>query len=203
VLFAWVANCTLLVESLIAAVIWAFMWIRFDGEEFISDHAKQGAQLVFTLTLRPMLSTLAFCGVYYVLPLTMGFLNTTFAKNFVANTAGHVTGLATAIGGLGLLAYLQYQVVVRTCALIHQLPDRIIRWLGSHGEGLNEDMHAHGATTAMVSSIHQGAAEGKRAPTRPPGDDKDKKGPRPPSSGTKPSLPAGVSTINKPTSGKP
>jgi conjugal transfer/type IV secretion protein DotA/TraY len=163
VIWLFVGWVVLLIEALIAAPIYWLMWVRMDGQELIEGHQKPGLILIFNLLLRPILGVLAFESCYYALPLCMKALNTWFAPTFVGVQGGHFTGLFMALGGLAMLTYLQYQVVVRVSALIHQVPDRVTHWFGASPAGLAEEEHTSRTMAAVIGGSSSGLSHARNA----------------------------------------
>ncbi len=149
----------LVVESLVAAPIWAFVHIRMDGQEFVDQVQKPGYMIAFNLILRPSLMVFGLILSYLVFGAMMWFVAKTF------NPAA--TGLAAmgSVGPIGMIvlialqSYLDYQVAVRSFQLILQVPDRVTRWFGQGGENLGEDNDSHRISGAVVGQV-QSRVEG-------------------------------------------
>jgi hypothetical protein len=74
--------------------------------------------------------------------------------------AGHVTGIASFVGYLIILANLFISSANRAYGLIHEIPDKVLRYIGSQAETLGEakhegeNRHAFVAATAHVRGGH-------------------------------------------------
>ena len=60
---------------------------------------------------------------------------------------------------LGLLVYLHYSLAVRSYSLITKLPDRVARWSGASGEGLDEEHGSNEINAAVTGGIHRQAGQ--------------------------------------------
>ncbi len=166
VLWLLVGWLVFLLETIVALPIWLLLWCRMDGAEIVDNPQRPGMIILFNLFLRPSLGVLALCGVYYVLPLAVGFLHDTWSRAYLAQQGGHVVGLVGLVGGLCMLAYLSYQVTARLCALPHEIPDRIGRWFGASAEGLGESEGFRGATAAGIGGATTAAGSLGRIATK-------------------------------------
>lgn len=168
-------------EAAIAGVLWAFAFIRMDGNEFFDRNQAPGVTLIFNLFLRPAIGMLAFIGGLLLLPVLLLSLNIVWGQAFYAQT-----------GSMGLLFFIQYAVKIimlcwmqwhltlRLFGLIPTIADRVGHWMGfSGGHGYNDGQETHAAAGAMVAA---GMAAAK-APLAPQGGGRRRSPPPPPPSG--------------------
>lgn len=122
-----------LVEAIIAAPLWAVAKIAPDGDGVVG-RGGQGYMLVLSLFLRPGLMVLGFIAAVIVMK-PMGYLiNSTFLGAFLSGASPSWYGVVTAIMGCILYAVLMVSVINRVFALIHVIPDKILRWMGGGGD---------------------------------------------------------------------
>lgn len=132
----------LFLEASIAAVLWAFAFIRMDGHEFFDRNQSPGVSLLFNLLLRPALGMLAYCGLLLLQPLLLNSLAEIWNGSFAAQT-GELSKVGLAwlwqlIAQLGIFAYLQWHLNLRLAHLIPSIPDRVGHWMGIQMHGYNE-----------------------------------------------------------------
>lgn len=122
-----------LVEAIIAAPLWAVAQIAPDGDGVVGK-GGQGYMLVLSLFMRPALMVLGFISAVIVMK-PMGYLiNSTFLGAFLNAASPSWYGVITAIMGCILYATLMVSVINRVFALIHVIPDKILRWMGGGGD---------------------------------------------------------------------
>lgn len=141
----------LFLEASIAGVLWAFAFIRMDGQDFFDKNQAPGVTLIFNLFLRPALGMLAFIGGLAILPSLLNALNMIWMESYDSQVgAGGWLGLVKYVVGLIMFSYMQWQLVLRTYAIIPTIADRVGHWMGfgsSHGYG---DGQETGNMTAAV-----------------------------------------------------
>lgn len=122
-----------LVEAIIAAPLWIVAQIAPDGDGVVG-RGGQGYMLVLSLFLKPGLMVLGFVAAVIVMK-PMGYLiNSTFIGAFMSGASPSWYGVVTAIMGCILYATTMISVINRVFALIHTIPDKILRWMGSGGD---------------------------------------------------------------------
>lgn len=161
----------LFLEAAIAAVIWAFAFIRMDGSEFFDRNQAPGVTLLFNLILRPALGMLAYCGMLLLQPVLLNSLALIWSESFSAQTGGSLGGLVWVwqfVFGLVLYLYLQWQLMIRLTGLIPSMADRVGSWVGMQMHGYNDgqetsNMLAVVAPTARAASQSPMGTIGKDA----------------------------------------
>lgn len=150
----------LYLEAAIAGVMWAFAFIRMDGQEFFDKNQAPGITLLFNLLLRPALGMLAYCGLLLLQPVLLNSLAEVWSGSFAAQTGPIATpsldpskfGLVWIwqfIAGLVLYSYLQWHLTIRLTGLIPTIPDRVGHWMGMQMHGYNDGHEISGAATAL------------------------------------------------------
>ncbi|MBY3433410.1 DotA/TraY family protein [Rhizobium laguerreae] len=175
-------------EGSIAAVLWAFIFIRMDGAEFFDQKQSPGVGLLFNLLLRPALGMLAFCGMLILLPALLNTLNTVWGNYFYLSTGNHTdanTPVGTALQGLGLVwlwqwlasmvmfCWMQWTMTLRITGLIPSIADRVGHWMGvssTSGYGDSQETSAHiGAMVAASQALSKMPIMGGGQQSRGPG----------------------------------
>ena len=143
----------LVVESLVAAPIWAFVHIRMDGQEFVDQVQRPGYMIAFNLILRPALMIFGLILSYLVFGAMMWFIAKTFIPVVSALSASTSVGPIGTLVLIAVQSYLDYQIAIRSFQLILQVPDRVTRWFGQGGENLGEDHESNRLTGVVAGQI--------------------------------------------------
>lgn len=158
----WIASVggwlVFLIEAVIAAPLWAVMHAKQEGEGFAGSNT-QGYMLLMSLIMRPALMIFGFIIAVLMVNVLGGFLNATFARAYTQSQSGTwFTGLFIILGSVVVYTTLVVAIVNRSFALIHIVPDRILRWVGGGAENLGEgEMQAEvsrGATGGVAGVIN-------------------------------------------------
>lgn len=126
-----------LVEAIIAAPLWVVAQISPDGDGVVGK-GGQGYMLVLSLFLKPGLMVLGFISAVLVMKPMGYFINSTFLGAFLSGASPSWYGIVTAIMGCILYAVTMVGVINKIFALIHVIPDKILRWIGGGGNELGE-----------------------------------------------------------------
>ena len=150
--FGWVL---LVVEAMIAAPLWAVMHLSPGGDDLMGS-ARNGYNLLLSLMLRPALIVLGFaaaCLVAY--PLGM-FLNATFFQSFLmaSNTGDSLFSFVLITAATVVYASLLTMLMHKCFALIHKIPDEILKWFGGQGSSLGQGAGelAHGSKGGLIAT---------------------------------------------------
>lgn len=125
-------------EAAISLVVWAFSFLRLDGEEFLAQQSKMGAMLLFNVFLMPALGLLAFCACFELLPLIVGGIEIFWATAFYGQQGGHGTGLGALLVGFVMITFLSMYLVMHVFGQIFNVPDRVIAWFGGSPHGFSD-----------------------------------------------------------------
>lgn len=150
----------LVLESVIAAPLWAIMHLHPNGDD-LTGRGADGYKLILSLIFRPVLMVFGFIGALLISSIMGEFINKTFYSVFKNSTTG-ATGLSTLIGwimGLFLYVSLMLTFVKQTFSIIHKLPDQLMRWMGGSTGGLG-DMASGFQDSAEKSSAGAAALGG-------------------------------------------
>jgi len=156
----------LFLEAAIAGVLWAFAFIRMDGQEFFDRNQAPGVTLLFNLFLRPAIGMLAFIGGLIMMPVLLNGLTLIWDDSFATQTDGlWVNGWLGYIASLVMFCWMQWHLYLRVWGLVPTIADRVGHWMGMQMHGYNDGQETQAATGAMIAA---GAAMGK-APIVPQG----------------------------------
>lgn len=150
----------LLIEAVIAAPIWAASHAMPEGDGFVGQRAQAGYMVILSLFLRP---TLMLFGLFssMVLMIVMGKVTLLLFIPFIQSmNSGYLTGIVTLFASLGILVMLLVQLSHRCYGLIHEVPDKVLRYIGGGAENLGESSgeqtnqrHFTSGSAAAVGSI--------------------------------------------------
>ncbi len=150
----------LVIESVIAAPLWAIMHLHPNGDD-LTGRGGDGYKLVLSLIFRPVLMVFGMIGAILISSIMGEFINKTFYSVFKNSTSG-ATGISTLIGwimGLFLYVSLMFTFIKQCFSIIHKLPDQLMRWMGGSTGGLG-DMAAGFQDSAEKSSAGAAALSG-------------------------------------------
>jgi conjugal transfer/type IV secretion protein DotA/TraY len=159
-------------EAAISLLVWAFGFIRYDGEEFLAQQSKMGAFLLFNVFLMPVLGMLAFEASFILLSLIVGGVEVLWATAFFGQTGGYLVGPAALLVNYVLITFLTLYLVTHIFGQIFALPDRVITWFGGSGHGFG-DKSLFIATAGGLAAVAGKGLPG--LPTLPKGKGKDDK----------------------------
>lgn len=139
-------------EAAIAGVLWAFVFIRMDGEDFVDRTQAQGASLLFNLFLRPVIGMLAFIGGLLLLPTLMDSLTILWDDGFNSQTTPDLIHVVQWVVGIVMYTWMQWHLTLRLFGLIPTIADRVGSWMGFNSHGYNEGQETTQVVGAMVSA---------------------------------------------------
>jgi len=142
----------LFLEASIAGLLWAFVFIRMDGEDFVDRAQAQGASLLFNLFLRPAISMLAFLGGLMLLPKLMDSLTILWDDSFSRQTTPDYFGLVQWVVGVVLYTWMQWHLSLRLFGLIPTIADRVGSWMGFNSHTYNDGQETTAAVGAAVAA---------------------------------------------------
>lgn len=125
-------------EAAISLIVWAFGFLRMNGDDLLAQQSKMGAMLLFQVMLMPVLGLLAFEASFILLPLIVGGVEVLWAEAFFAQTGGYLIGPTALIVGYILITFLTLYLVTHVFGLIFAIPDRIMTWFGASGHGFGD-----------------------------------------------------------------
>lgn len=132
----------MLVESMIAAPLWAAAHALPDGDGIIGNRASQGYQLLINVLLRPMLLTLGF----FVSIIVMWIISWLFLRGYLSAVEGSLSGASWSgyAGLIGTVVLITIMTVVmmllvnRSFSMIYETADNVMKWVGGGVSGAGE-----------------------------------------------------------------
>ncbi|MHB8388530.1 MAG: DotA/TraY family protein [Acidobacteriaceae bacterium] len=164
--FAVVGWIILVIESLVASVLWAAGIATPEGEGLIGPKGEQGWMLFLNVMIRPSLMVIGFFASYLLLT-PLGNLVGAGLSIFMR---GENTGLTawnplTWIASACLTAIIAVGLAHKIFGLITWVPDNVMRWIGHGSQQLGEhqsEQQTHQAFVGVAST--SGKLEKKAAP---------------------------------------
>lgn len=151
----------LIIESLIASVIWAVMIMHPSGEGMTSDHSRQGVMILLMLFMRPALMVMGLAAGMFMVDPMIDFVNDMFYFAFRSTQSESFTGLFIVFGIVSVYCTIVLAIVRKSFAMIHVLPDRVLLWIGGGHSQLGESEvadrgeHLAGGAGQRISNIGQ------------------------------------------------
>lgn len=140
-----VGYLVLLVESMVAAPLWAIGHAIPEGDGLAGQHGKQGYMLFLNVIARPTLMVFGFFAAILILWGASTWASQqfqTFASGLQAET---FTGLLAYIALTGVIGGLMIAAAHMCFRLVYEVPDRVLRWIGGGGAQLGESGGEHKA----------------------------------------------------------
>lgn len=153
-----ISYLALAAEAIIAAPVWCFAHLKAGGEG-IHGQAGSGYSIIFNILLYPSLMVGGLIAGMALTTLGVAVVNVTFGAALADSLAGVSTtqqsiqaaglgGLLSILAGwlIRLAIYVGLVIVIceRSFALIHVLPEKVMRWAGASGETID-----HSAANTM------------------------------------------------------
>lgn len=141
----------LLIEAVFAAPLWAASHAMPEGDGFVGQRAQAGYLVMLSLLLRPILM---LAGFFASMPLmiVMGKVTMLLFYPFMSAMIGDsLTGIVSFIGIMAVFTGLMIQIAHRAYGLIHEVPDKIFRFIGGGTENLGESSNEHGSRQVFVA----------------------------------------------------
>ena len=166
----WVAGIiglmVLIVEALIASVLWVVALMHPAGDGFASDQARNGMMLIMSLFFRPVLMLMGLIAGIFLIEPAARLINDTFFVMMRSVQAGSVNGPITVVGFGGVYTMVLLAAVFKAFSLIHALPDRIMSWINGGRSDLGESEFGHKLEQggrAMMGVVLPGGGAGRAA----------------------------------------
>ena len=130
----------LILESLVAAPLWAAAHAMPNGEGFAGDHGKPGYYIFIHILLRPALMVTGLLLSIIVLKGVGFFIGEGFKVFADGMNDGYLQGAVTQITMMFVFGSLTALYAHRIFGLIFHLPDNVMRWVGGHVHSMGESM---------------------------------------------------------------
>ncbi|MBF3831159.1 DotA/TraY family protein [Burkholderia pseudomallei] len=156
---AVVGYVILLVEAVFGSTVWMLAHLHPSGDEL--GKGSQGYMLLLQLFLRPPLMVLGLISSIALMTPIGWFFSTLFIGASVESGAlTGFSGLTMLIAMMFLYGGVQIATIRKLFALIHIIPDQILRWIGHGGGGGGGAMlgdgggdHASGAGKTLIAAM--------------------------------------------------
>lgn len=147
------------IESVVAAPILALGFVSPSGDEL--GKAGQGVLMLVSLFMKPTLMILSFILASRLLKAILTMVNNMFVATLDASISG-VSVLFGWVVPMTLYAGFVITLTNKCFALIHILPDKVMKWIGAQGEGfaVEEVMQKTEAKAQEGAGAAQGMMKG-------------------------------------------
>lgn len=150
----------MLVESMIAAPLWAAAHALPDGDGIVGNRASQGYQLMINVMLRPILLVMGF----FISIIVMWIICWLFLRGFIMAVEGSLSsaswsGYAGIIGSIMLIVIMTGALVVlvnKSFAMIYETADNVMKWIGGGVSGAGEFRGTSEVQGAMQGAVGSG-----------------------------------------------
>jgi hypothetical protein len=155
----------LLIEAVIAAPIWAAAHsIPDGGGSAINQHARAGYMILLSLFMRPTLMIFGLFASMILIIILGKIVSVTFLPMVGSVSAGSWQGLIAVILYLVIFTSLMVSLAHRAFGLIHEIPDKILRYIGGGmevlGEAPNESATRHTFIAGGAKVVNQASTAG-------------------------------------------
>ena len=145
----------LIMESLVAIMLWAVMMMHPSGEGITSQYNERGLQMLLAVFMRPALLLMGYVIGMFMLEPMVGFVNDTFSLMVSSVQTITFTGFFSFIAFIGIYCSMILMVVEKSFAMIHTLADRVLTWIGGPGALTGEEGEAKGRSDQMLRAGSQ------------------------------------------------
>ena len=146
----------LVLESIIAASLWAAAHAMPHGEGFVGDHGKQGYFLFLNILIRPSLMLAGLLISIIILTSVGGIIGLGFKIFNTGMLDGRVRGVPTALSMIFLFGWLTVIFAHKIFGLIMHFPDNAMRWFYQHIPGMGETLDLEKIKGGFSSTVrHQ------------------------------------------------
>lgn len=147
----------MVVEAILAAPLWAVMHLHPYGDD-MTGKGGQGYMLVLGLVVRPALIIFGLIAAITLSGLFGEYLNAIFLQGFSApkSFGGVITTIMLAV----IYTTILMNIIKTTFALMHQIPDQLLRWIGGGSEQLGQYASSFSQMAMEKAAGAAGAATG-------------------------------------------
>jgi len=128
----------LVMESLLAAPLWAAAHAVPEGEGMSGQHGKQGYMLFLGVLMRPPLMVFGFFLAVVLMTEIGHFIGTQFGAFSKSMNATFLTGPITFIAMMFVIGSTMVVAAHKIFGLITWLPDTVLSWVGQQTQNLGE-----------------------------------------------------------------
>ncbi len=156
VLIGWLV---MVVEAVIAAPMWAVAHVHPDGDGIVG-RGGQGYSLILGLMLRPALAVVGLIAAMVLIIPVGQLFNRTYWAVFDMSQGNSVQGLFTFAACISIFSVTYLAIINRMFALIHVIPDQILRWMGGPSSDLGSYAGDLGGASSKNAAVVGGVAGG-------------------------------------------
>tara|TARA_R110001592_G_scaffold363387_1_gene686826 strand:- start:12748 stop:14982 length:2235 start_codon:yes stop_codon:yes gene_type:complete len=159
----------LLIEAVIAAPIWAASHVFPEGNGLIGERAKAGYMVALSLFLRPTLAIFGFIAGMLLVIVMAKVLMLIFLPAMSGMLGDSLSGVVTLFAILAIFTMVLIQIAHRSFGLIHEIPDKVLRYIGGGQENLGEASQEQQSRSIFVggaAKLASGAGHSMRDQTR-------------------------------------
>lgn len=149
----------MVVEAIIAAPLWAVMHLHPSGDD-MTGKGGNGYMLVLGLILRPALIVFGLIAAIVMSDIFGKLINLIFFDLFLSSTPDGTLGFFGVIFGTGLYAGMMMLIIKNTFAMMHSIPDQLMRWIGGGQEQLGNYANQMSEGTMQKGAAAAGAGVG-------------------------------------------
>ena len=149
----------MVIEAIIAAPLWAVMHLHPTGDD-VAGKGSAGYMLVLGLLLRPVLIIFGLIAAIVLSEIFGKLINVIFFDLFSANTMDGTLGFFAILFGTALYATFMFTVLKNTFALMHTIPDQLLRWIGGGTSQLGQYANQISDGAVQKAGVAGGAALG-------------------------------------------
>lgn len=151
------------IESLIAAPIWAAAHVHPDGDEQVG-RAGPGYMIILGVFMRPTLMLFGLIIAIVAAQPMAHFINMTFMTAIQGSMTGSTNGITAILAYVVLYGFLMTIMLHSLFGLINWLPDNVLRWIGNavgaHGIADREGDKVDHAFMAIATKTTHGLRPG-------------------------------------------
>lgn len=134
IVLGWLIMC---VEAILAAPLWAVMHLHPNGDD-LTGRGGNGYMLLLGLLLRPALTIFGLIAALVLTELMGEFVNKIFFTVFFSGHGAGLTTILTVIFSMTVYTSAMVQLFRKTFALMHVIPDQLMRWIGGGQEQMGQ-----------------------------------------------------------------
>lgn len=153
----------LFVEALVAAPIWAAAHTMSGGNDAINQQARAGYMILLSLFLRPSLMIFGMFGGMIIAIIVGKVAMSAFVPMALSVSGDRFIGVITIVGFVIILCMMMVSIMHRSYGLIHEVPDKVLRYIGGMSETLGEAQAEQQGRTMVVGAVSKISQTGERA----------------------------------------
>lgn len=143
----------LVIEAVVAAPIWAASHAMPEGNGFVGQRAQAGYMVILSLFLRPTLMLFGFFASMLLSLVMVKLLMVLFVPFLSTRVGSDTTAVVWTLAGLFIFALILAKVTHKAFGLIHEIPDKVLRYIGGGQENLGEAHGEEGAKGVFVAGV--------------------------------------------------